>query len=187
MSATTLTVTSRHGAEPRDLAATQRRAARLVTRRAAQRAERAALEKLADAATHQNVAIATHSNRPDLSHFLDTGQAGRWLAGGAVGGRGGRSGLAGGAVCCGRGSLRVGGRGGVLRPRVVAGWRAIGASWPSPGLDNCPLARDLARDADLGSSGRVERDELLLRCGVDVLGGVRCRVRGLTGAHRPPR
>lgn len=66
------TVTSGPGPAP-DLAANQRRAARIVTRRAAHRAEREALDDRVDAATPDNVAIAAHSNRPDLSHFLDTG------------------------------------------------------------------------------------------------------------------
>ena len=45
MIASTLTVTSRPGLPAPDLAATQRRAADLVTRSAAQRAEREALDK----------------------------------------------------------------------------------------------------------------------------------------------
>jgi hypothetical protein len=82
MTASALTVTSRPRLLTPDLAATQRRAAGLVTRTAAQRAERQALDKPTAAAT-QNVAITTHLNRPDLSHFLDTGQ--HWNAG-VVGG-----------------------------------------------------------------------------------------------------
>jgi hypothetical protein len=67
-------VTHGHGALPRDLAASQRRPAGLVTRRAAHRAERAALDNPAGAATHQLVASATHHQRTDPSQKLDTGQ-----------------------------------------------------------------------------------------------------------------
>jgi hypothetical protein len=58
-----------------NLAAIQRQPARPVTRGAAQPAEREALDDRVDAATHDNAATATHLNRPDLSHFLDTGQS----------------------------------------------------------------------------------------------------------------
>jgi hypothetical protein len=75
MTASALSMTSRPGLPAPDLAATQRRAAGLVTRRAAQRAEREALDKPVGAATSHNVAIATHLNRPDLSQILDTGQS----------------------------------------------------------------------------------------------------------------
>jgi hypothetical protein len=67
-------VTHGHGPLPRDLAASQRHPARLVTRRAAQRAERAALDNPAEAATRPLVAAATHHQQPDPSQKLDTGQ-----------------------------------------------------------------------------------------------------------------
>jgi hypothetical protein len=51
MTASALSMTSRPGLPAPDLAATQRRAAGLVTRRAAQRAEREALDKHAGPAT----------------------------------------------------------------------------------------------------------------------------------------
>ena len=70
MTASTPTITSRPGLPAPDLAATQPRAAGLVTRKAAQRAEREALDKHAGVATSQQVVIATHSNRPDLFIFL---------------------------------------------------------------------------------------------------------------------
>jgi hypothetical protein len=71
---TTRGVTRRPGPQDPDLAASQRQAVGLSPAGRPDRAERAALDQPIDAATTHNVAIATHSNRPDLSHFLDTGQ-----------------------------------------------------------------------------------------------------------------
>ena len=81
-------VTLGHGALPRDLAASERPAAGLVTRRAAQRAERAALDNPAGAATHPLVAPATHHQQPDPSQKLGTGHVvprSHWRMGAVVG------------------------------------------------------------------------------------------------------